>query len=309
MCPPTPCKGLLAPKFSQQPISADTCVKSKTNFLAADQVSLESSASSSSPGTLTPELCLPPAAPEVPKLRPSVPRSFARECSSYSGSGTTTTDNSEPSPSESPLSVHCSPTVLDHNGEVKPPVAEKDAGRVPAALPAFVDGLAALQQYTSSIDESLSSSPSHVSSDASTYIPHSTPSSRNTETATPKSECQMSLLDCQISDISKLSFKDSLQKIPQPYCPPHKRHPRTLVSANQETFMDKESTESHNSTRKLPPKDSIKSFRRAAEKGPFLCKLLTPFPTTLPGTHRCLSIDGDIQRMLGQSWSNVNVRN
>eukprot|EP00884_Botryococcus_braunii_P016300 jgi/Botrbrau1/3353/Bobra.0048s0047.1 len=299
MCPPTPCKSTIPESICNQPHSPGKRINGQLQ--TDDQGYMESSSSSCSPDADTPcDSSLPPTAPKVPKLRPSVPRSFARECSSSLGPGTSRTDNSEASSFESPSSVHLLRISLESETEKGSKDAPKPArGQMAEAGRAFqlgyVDGLVALQQYTSSVDESTSSTPYHVSSDASTYVIPSTLTSRSDGSNTPDSGCSISLFGCPAGDTDKTPFESEslLKQVPKPYCPPHKRQLR-LLSVGQEGPLPVAEANKSSGTGKSPTAASFSRTRFhcdtpwrtmsspteitngfGLEKGPFLRKLLS----------------------------------
>lgn len=225
MCPATPCKLQAPPDLSQMPRYNEKCSKAARGCSAP----AESSSSSCSPRGGTPSD--PPTAPEVPILRPSVPRSFARECSSSSGPVTHASDTSQESSLQSPLSVNL-PSSATSETTLQDTSNHQIGQKIHAVPlhPEYLDGLAALQQYSSSIDESASSTPSQMAS--ALISPNSTtPTSKNFENP----------ITFLLSETSKdkvgrsnggIQGPDGQQKqIPKPYCPPHKRRPLHLASS------------------------------------------------------------------------------
>lgn len=304
MRPPTPCQATLPHNICQNPPNGGNYINPKLQTV--DQGYMESSSSSCSPGPITPsDSCLPPTAPKVPKLHPSVPRSFARECSSSIGPGTSSTEKTMASTCESPSSVRLLRLPLDSEKEVKTKDAAKHScGQGLEAGPfqrGYVDGLVALQQYTSSADESTSSTPYHVSSTASTYLIPSTPTRGTVDSASPDSDCSSRFLECPAGDTIKTSSEDPPKQTSKPYCPPHKRQPRLQPFDNEGPLSDTEVENSggHGENSKRLPfsvnPSHVGPSRRAAsprgvlnglgpEKGPFLRKLLSSsFQTTFPG--------------------------
>lgn len=94
----------------------------------------------------------------------------------------------------------------------------------------YPDGLAALQQYSSSIDESASSPPSQIA--CAIISPTSTtPTSKQFEK--PLSFLLGETCQEEKTGGSNGSAPDGEKQIPKPYCPPHKRRPSHLANSHE----------------------------------------------------------------------------